>query len=142
MNFFPFNTSAVIKIVSFNDPESQIEDTLPMKGNEIDYTKITEEKTLSKEQIDELTSILHNVTYKGEIFRISGTGCYNPKNAILFCDKNNHLLEFIEICFHCSGYELSSEKIGLGDLCNEKWEMLRSFFLTTGIKLGATREVR
>ena len=66
MNFFPFNTSAVIKIVSFNDPESQIEDTLPMKGNEIDYTKITEEETLSKEQIDELTSILYNVTYQGE----------------------------------------------------------------------------
>jgi hypothetical protein len=141
MKFYPFDTSAVIKVVSFDDPESEVEDTLPMNGNEIDYTKITEEKTLRQDQIDELTAILHNVTYKGEVFKINETGCYNPKNAILFCDKNNHLLEYIEICFHCSGYELSSERIDLGDLCNEKWGMLRNFFLTAGIKIGATREV-
>ncbi|MEJ1241080.1 hypothetical protein WBG78_23230 [Chryseolinea sp. T2] len=143
MRFYPFDTADIIKIVSFDNlGDSAIEHTLPMKGKEIDFAKITEVKTLSKDEVRKLTSILYNVTYKGEIFIESGVGCYNPRNAILFYDSDGHLLEFIELCFECTGSRLSSEKISLGDLCNQKWVYLENFFLTAGIKIGALRDVR
>lgn len=142
MQFYPFDRSAVIKIVSFDNLKgSYVEHTLPMKGKEIDYTKITEERTLTKEQIDELTSILYNVTYKGKIDTEDITACYNPRNAILFCDKNNNLLDYIELCFECSRSRMSSEKISLGDVCDQKWDLLKTFFSTAGIEIGTIKEV-
>ena len=142
MKFYPFDTSTVIKIVSFDSGDSVFLHTLPIKDKEIDFSGITEVKTLSRSQIDKLTNILYNVTYKGEIFKLSGTGCYNPRNAILFYDSADHLLEFIELCFECHESQLSSDKISLGDLCNQKSNLLKDFFLTAGIEIGTIREVR
>lgn len=113
-----------------------------MNGNEIDFSMIKEERTLTSIQIDELTNILYNITYKGDIFIISGTGCYNPRNAILFYDTGGHLLEFIELCFECSGSRLSSEQISLGDWCSQKSSLLKNFFLNAGIEIGTIKEVR
>jgi hypothetical protein len=113
-----------------------------MKDKEVDFSKITEQKTLSKEEIDKLTNILYNVTYKGDVFTLSVSGCYNPRNAILFYGSSNHLLEFIELCFECHERRLSSEKISLGDLCNQKSDLLKSFFLAAGIEIGTIKDVR
>lgn len=141
--FYPFDTSVVVKLVSFDNlKDSAFEHTLPMKGKEVDFSRITEEKTLNKDQIDKLTNILYNVTYKGKIFTLSGAGCYNPRNAILFYDSSSHLLEFIELCFECYERRLSSEKISLGDWCNQKSDLLKSFFLAAGIEIGTIKEVR
>jgi hypothetical protein len=141
--FYPFDTSVVVKVVSFDNLEnSGFEHTLPMKNEEVDFSRITEEKTLNGDQIDKLTNILYNVTYKGKIFVLSGAGCYNPRNAILFYDSSNHLLEFIELCFECHERRLSSEKISLGDLCNQKLGLLKEFFLTAGIEIGTVKAVR
>lgn len=129
--------------MSFDNLEdSAFEHSLPMKGKEVDFSRITEEKTLNKDQIDKLTNILYNVTYKGKIFTLSGAGCYNPRNAILFYGSSNHLLEFIELCFECHERRLGSVKISLGDLCNQKSDLLKSFFLATGIEIGTIKEVR
>jgi hypothetical protein len=141
--FYPFDTSVVIKLVSFDNLEDlAFEHTLPMKGKEVDFSRITEEKTLTKNQIDKLTNILYNVTYKGEICVLSGAGCYNPRNAILFYDMSDHLLEFVELCFECHERRLSSERISLGDLCNQKSDLLKDLFITAGIEIGTIKEVR
>ena len=141
--FYPFDTSTVIKIVSFDNlGDSAFAHVLPIKNAEIDFSKITENKTLNSEQIDALTNILYNVTYKGEIFFLWGTGCYNPRNAILFYDSHEHLLEFIELCFECHEQRLSSDKIQLGDLCNQKSNLLKDYFLKAGIEIGTIKEVR
>lgn len=143
MRFYPFDISAVVKIVSFdNMGDSAIAHKLPMKADEIDFSRITEQKTLKKEEIDQLTNILYNVAYKGDIFYLTGTGCYNPRNAILFYDSSDHLLEFIELCFECHGKRLSSDKISLGDLCNQKSDLLKAFFEVHGIEIGTIKEVR
>jgi hypothetical protein len=143
MRFYPFDVSSAIKIVSFDNwGDSAISHELPMKGGEVDFSKITEQKTLKREEIDQLTNILYNVSYKGVIFYLWGTGCYNPRNAILFYDSSGHLLEFIELCFECHKERLSSDKISLGDLCNQKSTLLKSFFLSQGIEIGTIKEVR
>jgi hypothetical protein len=143
MRFYPFDVSSTIKIVSFDNlGDSAMGHELPMKGDQVDFSRITEQKTLKREEIDQLTNILYNVSYKGDIFYLWGTGCYNPRNAILFYDSSGRLLEFIELCFECHKTRLSSDKISLGDLCDQKSDLLKSFFLTLGIEIGTFREVR
>lgn len=138
--FYPFDIASSISIVSFdNDSDSVFTNILPVIDGEIDYTQIKEFKVLDRGQIDSLASIFHNVTYRGEIITLSGTGCYNPRNAVLFFDPDNHLLEFIELCFECYGQRLSSDRIIIGDLCNQKSDMIRDFFHRQGIKVGTAK---
>jgi hypothetical protein len=138
--FYPFNTASSVSIVSFHS-DTAFTNRLPLVNGEIDYAQIRETRILDRGEIDSLASILYNVTYRGEIFIISGTGCYNPRNAVLFFDSNNHLLEFIELCFECHGQRLSSEKISLGDLCSQKSDMIKDFFFRQGIKVGTTKRI-
>lgn len=142
MRFYPFDKAVLIRIVSFDSGDSALIHTLPMKDGEIDFTRIKEEKTLNKEQLDGLTNIFYNVSYKGDVLLEHETGCYNPRNAILFYDSSNHLQEFIELCFECSGSRLSSDKIILGDWCDQKYSLLKQFFLKAGIEIGTIKEVR
>ena len=141
--FYPFDTASSIRIVSFDNMDtSAVEHSLPMKNGEIDFSRITEDRTLNRDQIDALTHILYNVTYRGEILTSEVLFCYNPRNAILFYDSDAHLLEFIELCFECLGERSSSETISIGDLCNQKYDLLKNFFLKAGIEIGTIREVR
>jgi hypothetical protein len=112
---------------------------LPIVKGEVDYSQIKETKILNKEQIDSLASIFYNVTYSGEIMYLEGTGCYNPRNAVLFLDSNNHLVEFIELCFECYEQRFSSDRINIGDLCDQKSNMIKEFFFRMGIRVGTAK---
>jgi len=65
--------------------------------------------------------------------------CYNPRNAILFKDKNGKVFEFIEICFECKRVRESSEKISLGQMCDQKLDMIKDIFKKAGIEYGITK---
>lgn len=136
--FYPFDIAKSISIVSF-ESDTAFTNTLPIVNGEIDYTQIKESKVLNVEQIDSLASIFYNVTYRGEIMWLWSAGCYNPRNAVLFFDSNNHLLEFIELCFECYGRRFSSDKITIGDLCSGKSDMIKSFFFKMGIRVGTVK---
>ncbi len=138
--FYPFDIAHSVSIVSFENGSDSTFNGLPIIDGEIDYSQIKETKVLDRERTDSLANIFYNVTYRGEIFILRGTGCYDPRNAVLFFDSNNHLLEFIEICFTCHMQELSSERISLGDLCSQKSDMIKDFFFKQGIKVGTTKE--
>lgn len=133
--FYPFDIAKSISIVSF-ESDSAFINTLPIVKGEIDYTQIRESKVLNTEQIDSLASIFYNVSYRGEIIWTSSAGCYNPRNAVLFFDSNNHLLEFIELCFECHGHRVSSDQITIGDDCSGKFAMIKAFFFKNGIRVG------
>jgi|SRR6185437_5518461 len=141
LQFFPFNKAAKIKLVSFDKPDSVIMGgELPMKNEEVDYSRLKEIKTIGKSQIDTLTDILFNEGYGGSFYSFSESMCYNPRNAILFIDANGKTFGFIEICFECSGYRLSSKKIKAGYFCNQKYDYLRNFFAANGIVFGVKKE--
>ena len=89
-----------------------------------------------------MTNIIFNIGYRGKISFLEATGCYNPRNAVLFFDSKNNLLEFIELCFECQGHRLSSDKIELGDLCNQKYTLLKEFFSKAGIQVGTVKELQ
>ena len=142
LEFYPFNTASEVRLVSFdNKPDSSFEHRIPETNGEVDLSRLKELKTLNKEQFDSLTYLLFNVGYRGKISTLEGTGCYNPRNAILFINSNGKAFEFIELCFECSGLRLSSDKIKTGEFCNQKYELLKSFFIQRGIKIGTAKEI-
>jgi hypothetical protein len=142
LQFYPFNKAAEIKLVAFDKAESLIMGgKLPMKKGSVDYSRLKEIKAITKNQIDSLTDILFNRVYGGPFYSFSKSKCYSPRNAILFVDVDGKTFAFIEICFQCTGYRLSSKKIKGVDFCNQKYDYLNAFFATNRIKFGVTEEI-
>jgi len=143
---YPFNISTQIQFVSFMGSSRTVDnevvytnDSLPRINDTVCYSKLHEIKTLTFSQVDRLTDILYNYGYRGTIYTMSTAMCYNPRNAILFIDSSGKAFEFIEICFECDKTRESSDKISLGDLCDQKMSMLKDLFKKTGIEYGITK---
>ena len=143
---YPFNISTQIQFVSFmgssrtvDNETVYINDSLPRINDTICYSKLHEVKTLTFTEVDKLTDILYNYGFGGPVYAMSIANCYNPRNAILFLDSTGKAFEFIEICFECDRLQESSEKIGLGDMCDQKMNMLKELFKKIGIEYGITK---
>ncbi len=134
INNFPFNQAKEVRLVSFKKRYG-IGLALPMKNKKVDLSKLSESFTLDKINTDSLTDILYNTGYKGLFYSFSD-GCYEPRNAILFIDSLGQSFAFIELCFQCDGFRLSSKKVKAGQFCNEKYELLKSFFIKNRIVYG------
>lgn len=148
-SFYPFNIAAKIEVIKCMAPEDQlIEDGDTAATNEaqkplyikvadgsykINRKRIFQSIILTKGGIDSLTNILYNYGYtpvrktKSNLID-EPTGCYQPRNAILFIGEDGKVKEWMEYCFTCLGYRHSSDKIKNYDFCNQKYEMLRKFF--------------
>jgi hypothetical protein len=159
LKFYPFNKAAVIKLVSFEDysagpypkhhingdttkrvnTDSIFETKVPFKDNRVNYTAFKEIKAVNKVRLNKLTDILYNVGYAGPKFIEDEVACYNPRNAILFIDAKGQTFAFIEICFECQKFRVSSEKIKMGEFCEQKYDLIKAYFKSAGIELGITR---
>ncbi len=144
---YPFDVSTCIQFVSFvsgiyeqNNIRTK-SDSLPRMNDTVVYAKLTEVKTLTFRQVDALSDIFYNYGFRGRITTIGNAACYMPRNAILFLDKNNKVVEFIEICFECDRTKESSLKISLGEMCTQKLDMLKNLFRKVGVEYG-TREIK
>lgn len=145
---FPFNLATQIQLVSFPGgiDTSELQamqdlDSLPRLNDTVCYSKLTEVKNLSFQQVDTLTDILYNYGFRGPTYTGSIPLCYNPRNAILFLDSAGRVFEYVEICFECKETKESSETISLGEMCDQKMDMLKNFFKTAGIKYGTTTDL-
>jgi len=144
LSFFPFNLTTQIKIVSFDkrldsslsNPDNPFIYELPLKADSICSDKISETIALNLYQIDTITDILYNTCYRWTIYETSKNGCYKPHNAILFYDKNDKLLAYIELCFDCNRIKYSDDKIVQFDDCNNAIDDLRKYFKKLGLKTG------
>jgi hypothetical protein len=159
LKFYPFNKAKQVKLVAFEDylgaqPNVQITigDTIktpnydsiwkarvPFKKAGVDYSTFKEIKTLNKTQVDQLTDLLYNIGYAGPKQVEPGSKCYDPRNAILFIDSRGRTFAYIEICFECQEYRVSSKKLMLGEFCEQKLDRIKSFFKSAGVELGVTR---
>jgi hypothetical protein len=163
--FFPFSTADTIKLISFEAPYTPndsiyedngkliivppiIKDSIPvispMAKNSfaLNSRKVKEIKTLTMKGIDRLTDLLFNVGYtpvKNLDLEIADPGakCYDPRNAILFMDGKGKVTQYLEICFGCQRHFWSSSKITDIEYCDNKYELLRKYFLAQGVKYGA-----
>jgi len=146
---YPFNMAAQIKLVSFLQKSDKITGentskfmTIPKLNDTICLSKLYEIKNLSITEVDTLTDILYNVGFRGPTFLTQELSCYEPRNAILFIDKNGKVFEYIEICFECQKITQSSNKIILGDFCDQKFYMLKKIFRRAGVSHGTSDEDR
>lgn len=113
---FPFNEAAKILLISYGDYEVKIVEpdpkTLENKAkNPILKTFNAFDKVysayeiveLNQQQIDSLSHFALNYKNKTEegITTRTVLGCYEPRNSILFFDKNDKLFLNIEMCFEC-----------------------------------------
>jgi hypothetical protein len=51
-------------------------------------------------------------------------------------DANGKVTQYIELCFECQRSYLSSRKIKNAIYCEQKYELLKNYFLSQGIKYG------
>lgn len=151
--FFPFNTATTVKLISFAK-EDDVYTPVAVNNFIIDYSKVRESKILSSDGIDSLTDILYNVGFtpvkrpkykKGQVHEVevddSRSMCiFQPRHAILFIDSTGKVTQYISICFTCHQYYLSSRKIKYTANCENKYELLKSYFLSQGIKYRTKRE--
>ena len=136
LNFYPFNIAKQVMLVSFDSSLAE----LPSNASKIDLSKFKETKILESTQIDSLTFLLYNLGSKGNSFQYVPASCYFPKNAILFLDVNKKVVEYIEICFECKKTRESSHKVQNGISCNQKFDIIKSYFARQGIKHGIAFE--
>jgi hypothetical protein len=110
----------------------------------LDPSSIKEMKILTPAQINRLTNIIYNTRLKvyqnrhlvPALFENGGGGCFNPRNALLFIDKNGKIFDYLEVCFECTVADSKSGKISLGSGCNQKFDLLKKYFIEIGIKYG------
>ncbi|MFN6083415.1 MAG: hypothetical protein ACK476_00630, partial [Fluviicola sp.] len=64
---------------------------------------------------------------------ITNYDCYNPRNGILFYDKNNQVFAFFEICFECQGKKTTSNIPSMDRLTRDEYNELKVLFNKYGI---------
>lgn len=147
---YPFNLSGQIQLIAFDglveisgDGDVIFVDPDPGPGliedGAVDTTHrvgMRESRSLTLTQIDTLTGILYNYGFAGPVISMTMHGCYSPRNAIIFRDSNGKAFAFIEICFECLNTRESSEKISLGQMCDQKLSMVKDLFRKVGIRHG------
>lgn len=149
--FFPFNSAVTVKLISFNSDDIPYQ-PVAVNNFSIDSSKVKEGKVLTAAGIDSLTDIMYNVGFtpmkhkrpriKGELeVADPGSMCiFQPRHAILFIDSTGKVTQYISICFTCHQYYLSSRKIKYTVECENKYDLLKSYFLSQGIKYRTKRE--
>lgn len=92
---------------------------------------------LKTEDLTTLTDILFGNKYQqAEIIGgIDKAGCYSPRNGIVFYNTQNVAIGFLEICFECHGFELTSEiPFMKSTITNEELKIFKSLFTKNGIR--------
>jgi hypothetical protein len=96
--------------------------------------------SLNQDQIDSLSHLMFNYLPK-EIPQISFSaikGCYNPRNCILFFDKENNAIFNMEICFECENmyYFPYFQGLSFDNTICRKIEVIKPFFKQCNVHYG------
>jgi len=161
---YPFNKASKIKIVSYNldfsknnsyepPPPKTKDDSIQLKTfynrpKPIDLRKILEtqsekeiieSKTLNLEEISKISYIIFNTCEKYYITIYSQSGCFFPRNAIIFYDENDKIFEITEICFQCDNLESYPSKfLNWKNTCEFIYPELEKFFQSKGLQTQYT----
>jgi|GEM_PF-1198150 len=169
---FPFSEAKKVVLVAFPSPNTVFEDeeddmlkkdsidivgwglnvlkTYKLPQREDKYIAI-EKIELSQNQIDSLSHILINYKLKNdklpETYTVYASGCYEPRNAILFLDTNDTVISYFEICFECHEFsQLPMDKtiVNMNTISNlpeamKMLDLIREFMKSCGIKYGVTK---
>lgn len=141
--FYPYNKAVKIQAVSFDgysNGKGLLIERLPIKHDTVCYSQLKEIVTLTQAQTDSLTDIVFNIGYKGPFFSERDDCCFMPHNAILYINSKGKVFAWMEVCFMCDAFEGSKKNITIGEPCNEKYDLLKKWFIDLGIKKGTADE--
>lgn len=145
---YPFSKAAKVLAVSYKYRGIDIDSTndvnnFPRRGLYInngilDTTTLIETKKLKTRQIDELTRLIFNTGYKNKWkLHIADFGkCFEPRNALIFLNSDDKVIDYLEICFECKQHYSKSELFDIGILCNQKYELFSNYFKSVGVSYG------
>jgi hypothetical protein len=165
---YPFDKASKIKIVSYNldfaknkgyefapPPPKTKEDSIKLnefynRPKPIDFREIIdsqsekgiiESKTLNLEEISKISDIIFNTCNKYLITMVSQSGCFFPRNAIVFYDENDKVFEIIEICFQCENLESYPTKfLNWKNTCEFIYPELEKFFQSKRLQTQHIKE--
>jgi hypothetical protein len=86
---------------------------------------------VKKEDLNTIFNILY--VHRIESNLITNTDCYEPRNGIVFYDKDNKVFAFFEICFQCRGQKTTKKIPKLDRLTPSDYYELRDLFEKYGI---------
>lgn len=135
-----YNEVVSIKLVSFKmETDNLHEREIPKKDDKVDLGKMYEAITLNKKLQHKVMDILIN--YNNDQSKYGGdiAMCYEPRNAIVFLNKSNQVIGFVEICFDCAQYRTEPSDLKVSSFCAEKLLALQGIFVGAGIKYGMKR---
>ncbi len=114
---------------------------LHIDSGKLNHTSLIELKELNQKQINKLTNIIYNTkARKPTHFWPPGATCYSPRNALVFIDRNGKVFDYFAICFECKQFRSQSDRITMGSYCNQKFDLMKSFFEGIGIEFGTKEQ--
>lgn len=162
---FPFNQAKKVVLVAYspngvhidedgNDIKldslavskfAKVIEVVDLPSKNLNYI-VTEKVALNQIQIEELSNLMLNYKIKkvskGGLL-VSPVGCYEPRNAIIFYDKGEKIVSYVEICFECHQFvQQPTETIqhfnvlGMVEECGQMIELFKDFFKKSGIHYG------
>ncbi|MGY4385914.1 hypothetical protein ACVWYN_002962 [Pedobacter sp. UYP24] len=134
LKMYPFNKAVKVKAIAYENVNGEVRDTskimnfgLHLKGGKLDSTSIAFSTTLNDRQIDKLSAIFFNTGFKGAVGVEDFGARFIPRNAFIFLDKDDNVIDYLEVCFECSRNRSLSDKDIFGVACSQKYDMLRAF---------------
>ncbi|QTE57978.1 hypothetical protein [Mucilaginibacter rubeus] len=112
-----------------------------IENDHLKYDNVKQSKFLTREQIEKFSDIIFNYGYSGmkNYLITSLPGCFEPRNSIVFLDKNDRVIDHLDICFTCHASDSGSRKINVGIDCKQKYDMLKAFFISVGVPYGTRK---
>jgi hypothetical protein len=119
-------------------PDTVFQSGLHVEGGKLNYSSLKEIKTLDQHQISRLTNLIYNTAHRKNASRMPylGPSCYNPRNALLFYNKEGKIYDYLEVCFECEKISSLSKRITVGTDCTQKLDLFKKFLVDAGIKYG------
>lgn len=137
---YPFSKAKNVVLVSFTDTVNY-PDYVSVKKRIPDFAAVPYKKELSATDIDKLTDLLFNVGYNTkDIFVNELIPCAARKNAIVFLDANGEPFDYIGVFWRCGVLEYDINKIELPISCDDKYDLIRRFFVERGLPVAVFSE--
>lgn len=112
-----------------------------MSNGKIDTTQFIETRTLNGKEEDGLVDILYNYNFDPKVNKdsiiLEEMMCYMPRNAVVFRNKSNEIITYLEICFECLRFNNPRKDLNIV-FCQDKYDRLKNYFGQLGIKFGTS----
>lgn len=95
------------------------------------YSKRTQVKD---QDLSDLFELLYGSKFSPNIASTSTTGCYSPRNGIVFYNTKKEAIGFLEICFECHGFESTTEIQAIKSISDEELKIFKNLFTKNGIR--------